>query len=56
MNTKWPLVGLATFGGSALTLLGLVLLACRYGAQPSIGDMGLAAGLGGAIGVILTLM
>jgi hypothetical protein len=42
------------FGGGALALLTLVLVAFQYGNLPSVLDMGLATGVGAAIGGVLT--
>lgn len=43
-------------GGGTITLLALLAIAHRYGSQPTMPDMELAVGLGGAIGVALILI
>ncbi len=54
MRRNWPLHLTAMFGGGALALLTLVLVAFQYGNLPSVLDMGLATGAGAAIGEVLT--
>jgi hypothetical protein len=56
MKPNWPLRISAILGGGALTLLALVLVADQYGNQPSMPDLGLAAGLGAAIAGALILI
>jgi hypothetical protein len=54
MRWNWPLRLTAMFGGGALALLTLVLVAFQYGNLPSVSDMGIATGVGTAIGGVLT--
>jgi hypothetical protein len=42
---------LAILGGAVLAAVGLVLNRFQYGVQPSLFEIGLAAGLGAALGL-----
>jgi hypothetical protein len=56
VKVRWLSVGTAILAGGAITLLALVVIAHRYGNQPTMPDMERAAGFGGAIAAALMLI
>jgi hypothetical protein len=56
VKASWLSVGTAILCGGAITLLALLVIAHRYGNQPTMPDMELAAGFGGAIAAALILI
>ncbi|HWE72139.1 MAG TPA: hypothetical protein VG328_03200 [Stellaceae bacterium] len=56
MKASWLSIGAAVLCGGAITLLALLVIAHSYGNHPTMSDIELALGCGGALGAALVLI